>query len=130
MATMTQGVHAIRYDDETMTEAIHRAKADGESMTEQQHDLAATVANGALPSGTFDAATASNQTDTSGTITWIAPSGGDPVTTYSVVRCSGFSTFVIILFFHSFCYISLIAFSKLSVKTLLNAPQSQIMNLK
>lgn len=84
-ATMTSGVHAMKYDDETMTQAIHRTKAEGESMTEQQHDLAATVINEALPSGTFAAATASAQTATTGTITWVAPTGGDQVTTYSVV---------------------------------------------
>lgn len=83
-ATMTSGVHAIRYEDETMTAAIHRTKQAGETMTEQMHDLEQTVTNEALPSGTFNAPTASNETATSGTITWVAPSGGDPVTTYSV----------------------------------------------
>lgn len=84
-ATMTSGVHAIRYEGETMTQAIHRTKQTDESMTEQMHDLEQTVTNGALPSGTFAAATASAQTATTGTITWVAPSAGDPVTTYSVV---------------------------------------------
>ena len=83
-ATMTSGVHAIRYDDETMTQAIHRTKDADETMSEQMHDLEQTVTNEALPSGTFAAAVASNQTATTGTLTWVAPSGGDPVTTYSV----------------------------------------------
>ena len=84
MATMTSGVHAMKLDNETMTQAIHRTRADGESMTEQMHDLEGTVTNGALPSGTFAAATASAQTATEGTITWVAPTAGDEVTTYSV----------------------------------------------
>ena len=84
MATMTSGVHAMRLDGETMTQAIHRTKDSDETLSEQMHDLEQTVTNNALPSGTFDAATASAQTDTTGTITWVAPSGGDAVTTYSV----------------------------------------------
>ncbi len=83
-ATMTSGIHAMKYADETMTEAVHRTKDADETMTEQMHDLEATVTNDALPSGTFAAATASAQTATTGTITWVAPSGGDQVTTYSV----------------------------------------------
>lgn len=81
---MTSGVHAIRYNDETMTAAIHRTKGATETMSEQQHDLADTIINEALPSGIFAAATASLQTDTTGTITWVAPAAGDEVTTYSV----------------------------------------------
>lgn len=81
---MTSGVHAIRYEDETMTQAIHRTKTTDESMSEQQHDLANTIINEALPSGVFAAAAASLQTATTGTITWVAPAGGDEVTTYSV----------------------------------------------
>lgn len=83
-ATMTSGVHAMKYDNETMTEAIHRTRDADETMTEQMHDLEQTVTNGALPSGTFNATTESAQTATTATITWVAPSGGDPVTTYSV----------------------------------------------
>ena len=85
MATMTSGVHAMKLDGETMTQAIHRTRDADETMSEQMHDLEATVTNGALPSGTFAAATASAQTDVAGTITWLAPAGGDAVTTYSVV---------------------------------------------
>jgi len=84
MATMTSGVHAMKLDNETMTAAIHRTKDADETMTEQMHDLEATVTNSALPSGTFNAATDSAQTATTGTITWVAPAGGDAVTTYSV----------------------------------------------
>lgn len=83
-ATMTSGVHAMKYEDETLTEAIHRTKDADETMTEQMHDLEATVTNGALPSGTFAATTESAQTATTATITWVAPSAGDAVTTYSV----------------------------------------------
>lgn len=83
-ATMTSGVHAIRYDDETMTQAVHRTKDADETLSEQMHDLEQTVTNEALPSGTFAAAVASAETATTGTITWVAPSAGDPVTTYSV----------------------------------------------
>lgn len=81
---MTSGVHAMKLDNETMTDAVHRTRAVGETMTEQMHDLEQTVTNGALPSGVFAAAIASLQTATSGTITWVAPSTGDAVTTYSV----------------------------------------------
>lgn len=81
---MTSGIHAMKLDTETMTEAVHRTRQSTETMTEQMHDLEQTVTNGALPSGTFAAATASAQTATTGTITWVAPSGGDAVTTYSV----------------------------------------------
>ncbi len=84
-ATMTSGVHAIRYDDETMTAAIHRTKDTDETLSEQMHDLEQTITNDALPSGTFNAATESAQTDTTATITWVAPAAGDAVTTYSVV---------------------------------------------
>ena len=84
-ATMTSGVHAMKYDDETLTEAIHRTRDADETMTEQMHSLEQTVTNDALPSGTFAAATDSAQTATTGTITWVAPAGGDAVTTYSVV---------------------------------------------
>ena len=83
MATMTSGVHAMRLDNETMTQAIHRTKTSTETMTEQMRDLEQTVTNNALPSGTFAAAVASAETDTTGTITWVAPTGGDEVTTYS-----------------------------------------------
>lgn len=83
-ATMTSGVHAIRYEGETMTQAVHRTKTATETFTEQQHDLADTIINGALPSGTFAATTESAQTATTATITWVAPSAGDEVTTYSV----------------------------------------------
>ena len=89
MATMTSGIHAIKLPNETMTQAIHRTKTSTETMTEQMHDLEDTVTNGALPSGTFDAAVASAQTDVSGTITWVAPTGGDEVTTYTVLVQDG-----------------------------------------
>ena len=84
MATMTSGIHAMKLPNETMTQAIHRTRNADETMTEQMHDLEQTVTNGALPSGTFAAAIASDQTAISGTITWVAPAGGDAVTTYSV----------------------------------------------
>ena len=89
MATMTSGVHAMKLDGETMTQAIHRTRDADETMSEQMHDLEATVTNNALPSGTFDAAVASAQTDVSGTITWVAPTGGDEVTTYTVLVQDG-----------------------------------------
>ena len=89
MATMTSGVHAMKLPNETMTQAIHRTRDTDETMSEQMHNLEATVTNGALPSGTFAAATASAQTATTGTITWLAPAGGDDVTTYTVLVQDG-----------------------------------------
>ena len=89
MATMTSGVHAMKLPNETMTQAIHRTRDTDETMSEQMHDLEATVTNGALPSGTFAAAIASAQTATTGTITWLAPAGGDDVTTYTVLVQDG-----------------------------------------
>ena len=85
MGTMTSGVHAMKLEGETMTQAIHRTRDVDETMSQQMHDLEETVTNNALPSGTFAAATASAQTATTGTITWVAPTGGDTVTTYSVI---------------------------------------------
>ncbi len=91
-ATTTSAIHDNQQPNETMTQCLHRMRDDDETMTHEARDLV-EAANGstpipAPPTG-FAKPTATAVTATGGQVNWTAPTGGDPITGYSVAVDDG-----------------------------------------
>jgi len=85
--TLTQAIHDNRLPGETMTQCLHRLRDVDETMTHEAYDLANSTtppAHTPAPPTGFSKPTSSGITATGAKISWKAPTGGDPVTGYSV----------------------------------------------
>jgi hypothetical protein len=88
MKTLTAAITENQKPNETMTQCLHRMRDADETMTHEAYDLAKAgtppPAHVPAPPTGFAKPTSSGITATGAKISWKAPTGGDPVTGYSV----------------------------------------------